>query len=126
MPKQTDIIAPEAARTLDGLFAARVQHSPDAVAYQNFDAASGQWNQYTWSETERLVARWQAALATENLEAGDRVAIMMRNSIWWVIFDQAAMGLGLVTVPLYTSDRPENIAYIVQDSGSKVLFFEDQ
>lgn len=126
MPKQVDLISPEAARTLDGLFAARVQHTPDAVAYQNFDEATGQWNRYTWSETERLIARWQAALAAENLEAGDRVAIMMRNSVWWVIFDQAAMGLGLVTVPLYTSDRPENIAYIVQDSGAKVLFLEDQ
>ena len=126
MPQHIDLITPEAARTLDGLFAARVQHTPDAVAYQNFDEASGRWDQYTWAETERLVARWQAALAAENLEPGDRVAIMMRNSIWWVIFDQAAMGLGLVTVPLYTSDRPENIAYIVQDSGAKALFFEDQ
>ena len=126
MPQHSDLISPEVARTLDGLFAARVQHTPDAVAYQNFDEASGQWNKYTWLETEKLVARWQAALAAENLEPGDRVAIMMRNSIWWVIFDQAAMGLGLVTVPLYTSDRPENTAYIVQDSGARVLFLEDQ
>ena len=88
MPQHSDLITPEAARTLDGLFATRVQHTPDAIAYQNFDEASGQWNQYTWLETEALVARWQAALAAENLEPGDRVAIMMRNSIWWVIFDQ--------------------------------------
>ncbi|MCZ6666728.1 MAG: AMP-binding protein, partial [Gammaproteobacteria bacterium] len=92
MPQHSDLISPEVARTLDGLFAARVQHTPDAVAYQNFDEASGKWNKYTWWETEMLVARWQAALAAENLEPGDRVAIMMRNSIWWVIFDQAAMG----------------------------------
>ena len=125
MPDPIDLITPDAARTLDGLFATRVQHTPDALAYQNFDEATGRWSQYTWSETEALIARWQAALAAENLEPGDRVAIMMRNSVWWVIFDQAAMGLGLVTVPLYTSDRPENIAYIVQDSGAKILFFED-
>ncbi|UCH48536.1 MAG: long-chain fatty acid--CoA ligase [Betaproteobacteria bacterium] len=126
MPKQLDVIAPEAARTLDGLFAARAQRSRDTVAYINFDDTSHTWKEYTWGDMEQLVSRWQAALAREALEPGDRVAIMMRNSIWWIIFDQAAMGLGLVTVPLYTSDRPDNIAYIVQDSGAKVLFFEDQ
>jgi long-chain acyl-CoA synthetase len=126
MAKELDLIAPQAARTLDGLFAARVQRSRDTVAYINFDDAARCWKEYTWGEMEQLVARWQAALARENLEAGDRVAIMMRNSIWWIIFDQAAMGLGLVTVPLYTSDRPDNIAYIVQDSGARVLFLEEQ
>jgi len=126
MAKQLDVIEPGVARTLDGLFAARVQRSRDAVAYINFDEASGTWKNYTWGEIEKLVARWQTALARESLEPGDRVAIMMRNSIWWVIFDQAAMGLGLVTVPLYTSDRPDNIAYIVRDSGARVMFFEEQ
>ncbi|HUU71365.1 MAG TPA: long-chain fatty acid--CoA ligase [Burkholderiales bacterium] len=126
MPSRIDAIAPSEARTLDGLFAARVQRSADAIAYINFDEASGSWKQYTWADIDNLVARWQAALARENLEPGDRVAIMMRNSVWWVIFDQAAMGLGLVTVPLYISDRPDNIAYIIQDSGARVLFFEDQ
>jgi len=41
-----------------------------------------------------------------------------------VMYDQAAMALGLVTVPLYTVDRAENIAYIVNDSGAKVVLFE--
>ncbi len=126
MARQTDVIKPAEARTLDGLFALRVLRSADKVAYVNFDEASGGWKQYTWKDIDNLVARWQAALARENLEPGDRVAIMVRNSIWWVIFDQAAMGLGLVTVPLYTSDRAENIAYIVQDSGARVLFLEDE
>ncbi len=126
MANQLDVIAPDAARTLDGLFAARVQRSIDSVAYINFDETSHSWKEYTWGDMEQLVARWQAALAREDLEPGDRVAIMMRNSIWWIAFDQAAIGLGLVTVPLYTSDRAENTAYIVQDSGAKVLFFEQQ
>ena len=39
-------------------------------------------------------------------------------------YDQAALGLGLVVVPLYTQDRPENVAYIIDDSGCKVLLIE--
>ncbi|HEV8518443.1 MAG TPA: long-chain fatty acid--CoA ligase, partial [Burkholderiales bacterium] len=38
-------------------------------------------------------------------------------------FDQAALGLGLIVVPLYTQDRPDNVAYIVRDSGCKLLLF---
>jgi len=55
---------------------------------------------------------------------GDRVALMLRNCPQWVMFDQAAMSLGLVVVPLYTVDRAENIAYIVNDSQAKIFLFE--
>jgi long-chain acyl-CoA synthetase len=126
MALQADIISTEVARTLDGLFAERVKRSPNAVAYKAFDDASGQWKDYTWAQIEEIAGRWQAALEREGLQRGDRVGIMMRNSIWWVIFDQAAMGLDLVTVPLYTSDRPDNMAYILRDAGARVLFLENE
>jgi long-chain acyl-CoA synthetase len=63
-------------------------------------------------------------LLREGLAKGDRVALMLRNCPQWVMFDQAAMSLGLIVVPLYTVDRAENIAYIVNDSQVKVLLFE--
>jgi long-chain acyl-CoA synthetase len=125
MANNVDLVSPETARTLDGMFAERAKRSPDALAYRNFDEQTGQWKDYSWRDVEGLVARWQAALQKEGLQAGDRVAIMMRNSVWWVVFDQAAMGLDLVTVPLYTSDRPDNVAYILRDSGTKLFFFEE-
>lgn len=125
MTQKMDVIPPETAKTLDGLFQERVRRSPAALAYRNFDEISNTWKDYSWSDVEKLVARWQQALQAEALQPGDRVAIMLRNCVSWVVCDQAAMGLDLVTVPLYTSDRPENIAYIVQNSGAKVLLFED-
>ena len=72
------------------------------------------------------VARWQAALRREHLEEGDRVAIMLRNCPQWVMYEQAALSLGLVLVPLYVEDRPDNIAYIVNDARVRVLFFETE
>jgi long-chain acyl-CoA synthetase len=51
---------------------------------------------------------------------------MMRNCPQWIFFDQAALSLGLVVVPLYTVDRAENAAYIANDSNVKVLLFETQ
>jgi len=124
MTQTTDVIPPEMAKTLDGLFQERVRRSAGERAYCGFDEASGAWKDYSWTEVEKLVARWQAGMEADGLQPGDRVAIMLRNSVQWVVFDQAAMGLDLVTVPLYTSDRPDNIAYIVQNSGAKLLLFE--
>jgi long-chain acyl-CoA synthetase len=120
----SDVISPEAAVTLDGMFSERVRRSSQAVAYREFDEARGVWSDLTWAQMDRMVARWQAAFQREGLQPGDRVAIMLRNSSAWVVFDQAAMGLGLVVVPLYTQDRPDNVAYIIQNCGAKVLLFE--
>jgi long-chain acyl-CoA synthetase len=114
------------AVTLPGLFRERIRRTPDKLAYRQFDAESGQWQDSTWAEIGTEVARWQAALANEGLQHGDRVAILMRNCKEWVTFDQAALGCGFVVVPLYTDDRPENTAYIINNSGARLLFLQGE
>jgi long-chain acyl-CoA synthetase len=118
------LITVEAAVTLDGLFRERVKRTPDNVAYRAFNEGHNNWRDYTWAQIDHQVARWQAALEKDGVKAGDRVAVMLRNCPEWVMFDQAALGLGLVVVPLYTQDRAENVAYIVNDSGCRVLLIE--
>src|SRR5262245_28553850 len=121
-----DIISVAEAKTLDGLFAERVRRTPGAIAYREYREAEGRWCDFTWQEVNRQFARWQRALENDGIGAGDRVAVMLRNCIAWITFDQSAMGLGAVVVPLYTQDRPENAAYIINDSGAKVLLLEDE
>ena len=48
------------------------------------------------------------------------------NGIEWVCFDIAALSLGLVTVPLYVADTPENQAYFLSDSGACLLFIDSE
>lgn len=120
-----DIIRPDEAGTLAGLFLERVKRSPRAPAYRSYDQVSGTWQDTDWQVMSNSIGRWQAALAREGLQRGDRVAVMLRNCREWVIFDQAALGLGLVTVPLYTEDRADNTAFIIQDSGSRLLLVGD-
>lgn len=120
------VISMAAAGTLDGLFRERVKRTPDIVAYRAYNEQHGNWRDYTWAQIDHQIARWQAALEKEGVQPGDRVAVMLRNSPEWVIFDQAALGLGLVVVPLYTQDRSENVAYIVKDAGCKVLLIDGQ
>jgi len=120
-----DAIPLEAARTLDGLFRERVRRSPGAIAYTGFDKASGAWIDTTWKQMGEQVAQWRRVLAYEDLSPGMRVAIVMRNCKEWVIFDQAALAAGLVVVPLYLDDRPDNVAYILSDSAAKLLLVQD-
>ncbi len=122
--RNVDIISPEQAVTLHGLFLERVRRTPDKLAYRHFDIQQSVWIDLSWKQMLEQVARWQAALAKEGLAKGDRVAIMLRNCPQWVMFDQAAMSLGLIVVPLYTVDRADNIAYIVNDAEVKVVLFE--
>jgi long-chain acyl-CoA synthetase len=117
-------ITPEEVGTLAGLFRERVRRSPRRRPTASTMRAKQAWVTSTWSEVATEVGRWQQALLREGLEPGDRVAIMLRNCREWVVFDQACAGLGLVSVPLYTDDRPENIAYILREAGVKLVLVE--
>ncbi len=116
-----NIITSDDAVNLGGLFCRRVEFSPDAVGFRYFDDVEEAWRDLTWSQMARQVARWQDAMESEGLSPGDRVAVMMRNCCEWIMFDQAALALGLVTVPIYADDRGGNVSYILRDSGSRLL-----
>lgn len=123
--ERTDYIYLKHADTLAGVFIERVARSPDKTAYRQYDETKALWQEISWTEMGRRVARWQAAFQREDLKPGDRVAMLLRNCSEWVTFDLAAQGLGLVTVPLYTNDRAENIGYIMQDAGVRLLLVEN-
>jgi long-chain acyl-CoA synthetase len=120
-----DLINVETAGTLDGLFHERVRRSPDAVAYEVFDKQARAWRDLSWRDVASQVARWQTALKAESLEPGERAAIRLRNSVEWVYFDLAVLGEGLVSVPLYTEDRPDNVAYILADAAVRLLLLQN-
>ena len=116
-------IMPERDWTLTDLFLARTRNTPAGKAYRWFDGQA--WVDITWGEALDLVGRWRAALKQENLAVGDRVGLCSRNRIEWMCFDQAALSLGLVVVPLFYNDRPDNMAYCLNDAGANLLLIED-
>ena len=123
---ESNLLKESEVHSLPDLFRNRLLKTPDAMAYRQYDVASQKWTQTTWQEMSNEIARWQAAFQKDGLSAGDKVAIMVKNSREWVVFDQAALGLGLVTVPLYVDDRPENVAYIINHAEVKLLFVQDK
>ncbi len=106
--------------SLGGLWEARTRATPLRLAYQDF--REGAWQTYTWAEMATQVSQVRAALLKEGLSHGDRVAICARNSARWVACDVAVLSLGLVLVPLFFNDRPENLAFCLENSGTRLLF----
>ena len=107
--------------SIAAVFAKRAAATPAKVAYGEYDAEAKQWRSRTWGEVAAMAERVAASLVAEGLAPGDRVAIMLRNCVEWVAFDVGAYMAGLVVVPLYVEDRPENFGYILGDAGVKVL-----
>ncbi len=124
-PGPLDLIEPQAIDSLAALFRERIRRSPDAIAYRWFDAGRGEWTAACWREIGERVSRWQGALRREGLNPGDRVALMLQNGIDWVCFDLAALGLGLVVVPVFANDRPDNVAYIIRQTDARLLLVGD-
>jgi long-chain acyl-CoA synthetase len=112
--------------TIADAFALRCRTSPNAPAYREFDSASKEWRGVTWREIGDLVARAREGLRRDGLQPGERIAIMMKNSINWVLFDQAAFAHGMVPVPLFVDDRPDNVAYILNDADVKAIVIDGE
>ncbi len=121
---KTDTIPVSNTSTLPGLFRERARRSPSSIAYRQYDPTTQSWLDYSWQQTLDDIAHWQASFEKHDLQAGDRVAVMAHNSHEWVVYEQAALGLGLIVVPLYINDSADNVAYILNHAEAKMLFID--
>lgn len=79
------------------------------------------WRRHSWRALAEDAGRLRAGLVGLGLKSGDRVAILSENCPRWVVVDQAAMGMGAVVVPLYTTSGAEETRHILADSGTRVI-----
>jgi long-chain acyl-CoA synthetase len=80
------------------------------------------WISISSQELYRRVAATARALKIWGVTKGDRVAILSENRPEWAIADYAILGVGAVVVPIYTTLTPEQIQFLLSDSGTKVIF----
>ena len=119
-----EVITLAEAVTLAGLFNRRVERTPGKVAYRQYDRPVGIWRSYTWQQVADLSGRWRHGFRQQGLAVGERIAIWLENSVDWVCCEQAALAEGLVVVPLYAWDNPENQAYILNNCGCSILVID--
>ncbi|MDW3096271.1 MAG: long-chain fatty acid--CoA ligase [Gammaproteobacteria bacterium] len=114
------------AFTIGQAFNERVKLTPDKAAYTEFNHQTKKWQSYTWDETRTLAASVQQWLSELGIAAGDRIGLMLPNSVMWVAIDQAAAGMGIITVPLYPNDREDNVHYILEKTDCRLLMISSQ
>lgn len=61
-------------------------------------------------------------LVKMGVKPGDRIAILSENRAGWVIADMGILSTGAVTVPIYPTNTPEQIEYMINHSGAKIVF----
>ena len=110
--------------TIADVFQLRCRTSPNAAAYREYDGSA--WRGVSWQQIGDLAMRACAGLRRDGLLPGERIAIMLKNSVNWVMFDQAAYAHGMVPVPLFVDDRPDNVAYILNDADVKVIVIDGE
>lgn len=81
----------------------------------------GSWKWIHFQELRTMVDEARSGLAQLGVQHGDRVAIIADNRIEWVVMAFASFGLGACLVPMYEAQKPDEWAFILQDSGSKVV-----
>jgi long-chain acyl-CoA synthetase len=87
---------------------------------QIYRSASG-WESVSATEMLRRVAGLSKALAELGVRPADRIGLFAPNCPEWHIADFAIQGLGAVNVPIYFNESPDRLAYILNDSGARIV-----
>jgi long-chain acyl-CoA synthetase len=86
----------------------------------------GRWVRWSWLEVWDHIRDLALGLASLGVGPGDRVAILSRTRAEWSLADLAVLSLGAVSVPIYPSSTPNQVAFILENSGSKAILAEDR
>ncbi|MGW1838716.1 AMP-dependent synthetase/ligase [Streptomyces sp. BBFR2] len=112
------------------LFLERVAATPDAEAFRHpVPPASGSgpddWKSLTWQDAAQRVYATAAGLMALGVRPEERVALAAATRVEWILADLGVLCSGAATTTVYPSTNAEETAYILADSGSRVLIAED-
>ena len=83
-----------------------------------------EWQPVTATEFRDTVRAVAKGLIADGIQAGDRVAIYSRTRYEWTVADYAIWYAGAITVPIYETSSPEQVAWIMSDAAVVATFFE--
>ena len=111
------------ARSVAQLFVDRVTKTASAEAFRFPRGAA--WESVTWEQVDARVRPIAAGLVALGIESQDRVAIASSTRFEWVSADLAVMLAGAATTAIYPTTSDSDVAYIVADSQSRIVFAEN-
>jgi len=108
----------ETAASLPAVFFDTARQHPSRPA-QWYRTADG-YTPVTYEHLHLRICHVATGLIQAGIKPGDRVAVLMENIPEWAVVDYAILSIGAVTVPLYCSYRPQDMAYVLRDAGVKL------
>ena len=106
------------------MFLNRVAATPAAEAFRY--PAGGGWTSVTWKQIGDQVELLAAGLIALGIQPEERVALASGTRYEWVVADFAILAAGGATTTVYPTTHAEDVAFIVANSGSKIVIAEDQ
>lgn len=111
-------------KSLSEIYLKRIQVTPEGTAY--LSKKNGVYQKTTWGEIHPKILGIYHSYKKLGILAGDRVAILSNTRPEWLIADLANLCSGVITVPIYQSNTPDDVAYLIEHSQSKLVFAEDE
>jgi long-chain acyl-CoA synthetase len=105
--------------TINDLFAWMSHRGEKTVA---FSRVGSEWIPISSQQMYGRVRAVVELLQRWGIQPGDRVALVSENRWEWPLVDFAVLAIGAVDVPLYQTLTPEQMGYILRDSGAKAIF----
>jgi long-chain acyl-CoA synthetase len=111
-------------RTAPELWREAVRNAPDRPAYLEETPAG--WRPVAWDEAAERVGALTQGLLARGVRHGDRVAILSRTRLEWILLDWAVMSIGAVVVGLYPTSSAKECEYILGHCEAVLAFTEDE
>lgn len=86
----------------------------------------GKWCNMEWSIFQQEIDNISLALIAQGIEIQDKIGIFAHNMPRWSIADFGAMQARVVTVPIYATNTPSQVEYIINDADIRILFVGEQ
>ncbi|MCX8123770.1 MAG: long-chain fatty acid--CoA ligase [Spirochaetes bacterium] len=104
-------------------FSQHVAKQPEAVVFKYKE--EGKFIPMSYRQAYEKVEAIASWLTAKGVGKGDRVAILSENSVYWALADLAIISLGAISVAIYPTLTPRDVHYIIQNSGSTIVFVQD-
>ena len=105
------------------LFRRRARDWGDLPALRH--KARGLWHSIRWADYHENARAVGLALAAEGVARGEVVTVLAENRPEWLYADMGAQCMGMIGNGIYPTSSPEQVAYVLNDSQTRVLFVED-
>jgi long-chain acyl-CoA synthetase len=110
-------------RTINEVFQNRAEKYQDRLAVEK--KRGGVWESATWNQYYDRARLTGLGLYQLGIRKGDRVSLLSENRLEWLYTDMGCLGIGACLIPVYTTLTADEVSYIIENSGSRILLVED-